>query len=206
MNNAGRWVALCGVGCLVVSAVWVGGNLREERRAAEAVKAQLQALRYEVEAAATEPEAVVNELKMEPPQETQAEAMEDDGGAAETQTNFLGVLSIPALGRELPVHASWSEALLKTAPCCYFGSPSEGLVIAGHNYRAHFRGLGSLKAGDSIQLTERGGKEWNYQVVQTEVLDGTDVEGMTEEGWDMTLFTCTGGGEKRVTVRCRKVE
>lgn len=202
MSNPGRWVALCGVGCLVVSAVWIGGNLREERRAAEAVKAQLQALRYEAKAAAAEPEVVVSGLKMEAPGETE---VEDKDGAAEPQTNYLGVLSIPALERELPVHASWSEALLKTAPCCYFGSVSEGLVIAGHNYRAHFRGLGSLKAGDLLRLTERSGEAWNYQVVQTEVLDGTDVEGMMKEGWDLTLFTCTGGGEKRVTVRCRKV-
>lgn len=29
---------------------------------------------------------------------------------------------------------------------------------------------------------------------------------MTSGKWDLTLFTCTAGGRKQVTVRCERVE
>ena len=36
----------------------------------------------------------------------------------------------------------------------------------------------------------------------TEVIDGTDIDGMISGGWDLSLYTCTYGGEARFTVRC----
>jgi sortase A len=35
-----------------------------------------------------------------------------------------------------------------------------------------------------------------------EILSPFAVEEMTSGDWDMTLFTCTVGGQSRVTVRC----
>ena len=38
-----------------------------------------------------------------------------------------------------------------------------------------------------------------------EVLEAGDVEEMTAGKWNLTLFTCTYGGKKRLAVRCGKV-
>ena len=38
-----------------------------------------------------------------------------------------------------------------------------------------------------------------------DILDHTAVEDMISGEYDLTLFTCTYGGENRVTVRCDRV-
>ena len=48
--------------------------------------------------------------------------------------SYVGYLSIPALGLELPVMADWSYKRLRTAPCRYSGSTkTDDLVILAHN-------------------------------------------------------------------------
>ena len=38
-------------------------------------------------------------------------------------------------------------------------------------------------------------------MVARETLNPTDIEGMESGNWDLTLFTCTVGGQSRVTIR-----
>lgn len=116
---------------------------------------------------------------------------------------YMGYLSIPALGLELPVMAQWSYPRLKIAPCRYYGSPQEeNLVIAAHNYPRHFGGLAGLEKGAEVIYVDMEGKEWRYGVEAVDVLAPEAVEEMTEAGYALTLFTCTYGGANRVTVRC----
>ena len=59
---------------------------------------------------------------------------------------YVGFLSLPALGLELPVMADWSEAKQKLSPCRYYGSVNgNDLVICAHNYARHFGRLTELK-------------------------------------------------------------
>ena len=44
-----------------------------------------------------------------------------------------------------------------------------------------------------------------YKVVAKDILDPTAVEEMTEGTYDLTLFTCTYGGQSRVTVFCDRI-
>lgn len=115
---------------------------------------------------------------------------------------YVGLLTIPALGREVPVQDGCSAAQLKHSPCRYSGGPGGHFVIAGHNYRAHFAALSALEQGDMVFFTDADGNLWRYSVVQTEVLEGTDVAGMLGGSWDLTLFTCTRGGSARIAARC----
>lgn len=122
-------------------------------------------------------------------------------------TLCIGILEIPALEITLPVWKEWSYANLKTAPCRYKGSASQNdLIIAGHNYRHHFGGLRSLKAGDKVFFTDAGGVTYGYQVALVERLEGGDVTGMETGEWNLTLFTCTTDSQRRVTVRCTGIE
>lgn len=119
---------------------------------------------------------------------------------------YIGYLTLPKLGLELPVMASWDYTRLRIAPCRYTGSTkSDDLVIMAHNYASHFGGLSSLSAGDAVYFTDMDGYTSQYLVVALDVLSPTAVEEMTDGGYDLTLFTCTYGGKSRVTVRCEQV-
>lgn len=119
---------------------------------------------------------------------------------------YIGVLSVPALKIELPVMSEWSYPLLKRSACRYVGSfLDDTLVIAGHSTRRHFRPLRQAQVGDSVVFTDVLGNVIQYQVVAIESLSPHDVEKLTTGDWDLTLFTCTPGGERRVTVRCNRV-
>lgn len=116
--------------------------------------------------------------------------------------DYIGVLTIPALELELPVLSQWDYTNLRIAPCRYEGSVYNGsLILCAHNYSSHFGRLKNLREGDTVQFTDMDDNVYTYQVVGLETLNPTDVEGMESGDWDMTLFTCTVGGQSRVTVR-----
>lgn len=121
--------------------------------------------------------------------------------------DYVGFLSLEALGLELPVMANWSYPQLKLSPCRYYGSVRGGdLVICAHNYQKHFGRLTELAVGDSVLFTDMDGVVTAYTVAETEVLQPTAVEEMTSGDYPLTLFSCTYGGKTRVTVRCQRVE
>lgn len=120
---------------------------------------------------------------------------------------YIGVLSIPAAGLELPVMAQWSYAGLKVAPGRYSGTTyADDLVICGHNYAKHFSPIKWLAIGKPVYFTDADGLRWSYEVDNVEPLQPTQIEEMTtateNDSWDLTLFTCTSGGNARYAVRC----
>lgn len=116
---------------------------------------------------------------------------------------YIGVLSIPALGLELPVMSGWSYPALRVAPCRYLGSAySGGFVIMAHNYARHFGAIGTLAPGEGVSFTDTDGNVFKYAVAETQILQPAAVDKMSSGGWDLTLFTCTPVGHTRVTVRC----
>ena len=120
---------------------------------------------------------------------------------------YIGYLSIPALNLELPVQGEWSYPNLKISPCRYTGSPADGdLVIAAHNYKKHFGQISTLPPGAAVEFTNAAGRVFRYTVDRVETLEATALEEMTAGDWDLTLFTCTYGGQSRVTVRCSAAE
>ena len=177
-------------------------NLWDQRRA-EKQAAQVLA---EIEPMIAEPLA----MESEDPQEVEIPdyildptrempVVSNDGG------DYIGVVEVPALGLSLPVMSQWSYPNLKIAPCRYSGSAYQGdLILSAHNYRRHFGGLKELDIGDTVLFRDVDGNEFRYAVVERETLDKTAVEEMAAGVWDLTLFTCTLGGEARVTVRCEE--
>lgn len=120
---------------------------------------------------------------------------------------YIGYLSVPSLGLELPVMSEWDYTRLKIAPCRYSGSTkTNDLVIAGHNYARHFSPIKGLSPGEAVSFVDMDGVRTDYQVASVEVLAPTDVEEMISGEYDLTLFTCSYGGRNRVAVRCVLVE
>jgi sortase A len=118
---------------------------------------------------------------------------------------YIGVLELPTLGLKLPVNKELSTSRLKLTPCRYQGSAAgKDLIISAHNYATHFGTLNKLKVGDKVYFTDANNVRYTYKVTKLEELAATDVEKMTQGDWDMTLFTCTVGGQSRVTVRLKQ--
>ena len=193
----------CMIGCCIVL---IRQNLLENDRAAADAASHLAALRDQLP---EQPETIqLPELYKKANQVPVNESafMTDD---CEMQvmtldgTDYIGILTIPALGLELPVYAEWDYSRLRSGPCRYYGSTaSEDLVIAGHNYDSVFGRLRTLNHGDEIVLTDAEGQLTCYTVGEIEILPPDAVTQMTESPWPLTLYTCTFSGTERVTVRC----
>ena len=174
----GTLCVILGSLCILAAGLFLGHNLREERRAAAATQRLLP--------------AVVQRIGQSPAPTVSLEGEE-----------YLGVLSLPTLALELPVRAEWEMEALRRTPCRYAGTLSgDDLIIAAHNYRQHFALLHTLRAGDAVRFTDAAGLCHRYTVSLVEILDETAVEEMTAGEWDLTLFTCNYDGRARITVRC----
>lgn len=198
--------AICTViGCLLLAAA-LGitiYNILDNRRAGMAVKATAERLEEIIprnapdDAEQTMPvaEEDIPDYVLNP--EMDMPVIQVDG------YDYIGTLELPSLGLTLPVMSDWDYPRLKIAPCRYAGSAYQGdLVIAAHNYTNHFGTLKNLKIGDRITFTDSDGNIFSYSVAEIETLDPYAVEDMRSGDWALTLFTCTVGGQSRVTVRC----
>ena len=116
--------------------------------------------------------------------------------------DYIGVLTIPSLELELPVLSQWDYPALKVAPCRYSGSLyQDNLIICAHNYASHFGKLKNLRVGDTAIFTDMAENVVRFQLAAQETIQPEDLEAMEAGDWDLTLFTCTVGGQSRVTVR-----
>ena len=116
---------------------------------------------------------------------------------------YIGILELPKLSLQLPVMSHWSYDGLKIAPGRYQGSVyKRNIIIAGHNYRSHFSRLKTLDIGSTIYFTDVEGNKFKYRISDIEIIKGTDTKQMKKGVWDMTLFTCTYGGQNRMALRC----
>ena len=170
-------------------------NVRQERMAEKSSQNSLKKLTSEVQ----DMEEAVPDYKDFP--EMEMPQKEIDG------QSYIGVLDIPVLELSLPVISDWSYPKLKIAPCRYEGSAyTDNLIIAAHNYNCHFGNLKTLQTGEIVTFTDIDGNIFHYEVAELEILEPFAVEDMKSGDWDLTLFTCTYGGQQRVTVRCVIVE
>ena len=196
---------LTGAGLLLIAAALLLTvyNIRESDRAgaeSEEMVVRLESLTADLpERLETEKKELVPEYKKNP--EMEMPTVEVNG------QECVGMIEIPALGLKLPVISEWSDAKLKKAPCRYSGSAYlKNMIIAGHNYRTHFSGIKRLNPGDSVGFTDADGNVFSYEVAEIETVGGYDIEKMEAGDWDLTLFTCTIGGQTRVTIRLERVE
>lgn len=120
---------------------------------------------------------------------------------------YIGYLSIPVLELDLPVMADWSYPKLKKSPCRYVGTVTgDDLVVMAHNYEHHFGRLKELVQGDMVFFTDAEGTLTLYEVIARDVVNPTAIEEVTNGAFDLVLFTCTYGGQSRVTVYCDRVQ
>ncbi len=197
---------ILGIGLVLGSLLLSRDNRQEDisaKEAAEDVMPQLvQQIRIHAEETLPEDTALM-ELQLQKPVEL---LTEEDKKMTEVEIDgnlYIGYLSIPKLGLNLPIMGTWSYPQLNIAPCRYAGSVlGENLVLMAHNYSSHFGKISQLEPGDTVTFTDMNGILTQYQVVGEDILAPNAVEEMTSGDFDLTLFTCTYGGKNRVVVYC----
>jgi sortase A len=206
-NLFGTALIVVGALLLLGAVGLLGYNMLEEHSAGESAQAVLDQI---IPAVKTPGKPQHEDLQGSLPQvETPNYILNPQMDLPETEYDgrrYVGVITIPALEVELPVLKGWSRSGAKIAPCRFEGTPyMDDLVICAHNYQSHFGRLNTLKTGDLVQFMDMEGNLFTYQVVSFEILQPNQAELLRSGGWDLTLFTCTIGGQSRFTVRCEKI-
>lgn len=199
MNRMGKSFIIIGILLIVSSTGLLIRNNYEEYEAGEKSAAVLQSMKVNIESINNDTEEVV--------------LSEEDSSFEKEMSivnvegyDYMGVITIPSLGIELPVMNDYDEERLRIAPVRYYGSIfTNDLVICAHSYKTHFGNLNKLNQGDMVILTDVNGEIYIYEVLEIEVLEASDVEEMLDSEFDLTLYTCTDDGRNRVTVRCNRV-
>lgn len=208
----GKVFMVLGAALILAAAALLAYNQREQTQAAESAQAVLpQVVQAILDNQATEPDETEPVETVDPDSDTvilPTEPQIPDMTVVDIDGyGYIGFISFPTLGTELPIMADWSYDQLKIAPCRYTGSVyTDDLVLMAHNYWRHFGQINGLKVGDPVNFTDMDGNTWCYEVVALDVLMPVAVEDMTAGEYDLTLFTCTYGGRSRVTVRCDRVD
>lgn len=210
-RRKGRGVGLMTLGLLLIAVALVltGYNIWDEKRAEEASRKMLEQMELPVDEAReryAKWESGLEGSEVDIPNYVLNPYMDMPVTVIDGY-EYIGVVSVPSLGLELPVMSEWSYPRLKVAPCRYKGSVyTHDLIIAGHNYRKHFSPLKTLEPGARVVFTDVAGNQFFYVADSVEILKKTEVEQMEAGEWDLTLFTCTYGGQTRFTLRCLREE
>ena len=207
MKAKGNVWIIAGVILILISAMLTGYNLLDSRQAQNASAAAVTVLKDQLPPTVvatpelTDPACLPEKL----PDFMRFPDMEMPVVIVEERA-YVGMIEIPVLELALPVLDDWNYPALKVAPCRYEGSAYTGdLIVMAHNYDSHFGKLRQLQPEDEVRYTDKAGKVFTYLVMELETLPGSAVEDMSAGQWDLTLFTCTYGGQSRVTIRCRQV-
>lgn len=183
--------------------------LLEQLREREAAAAQSADLATPTQAASTPaPEASGGQTPEPTPTQEPEDTQEPDYTEPPPLVyDVIGVLSIPQLGLQLPVISEYSDALLRVSVCRYKGDAQEkpdSLIVAGHSYKSHFGNLSKLAPGDKVYFTGLSWNEYCYSVTEVTVIEADDHAALESGEWDISLFTCTPDGSKRILVRCQE--
>ena len=205
----GRLLMLLGLCLMVGGSLLYCRNELEDQQAGEASAQMLPEVRFAISekiAQAEEKETVPAE-PVNPYDEAAVEKANEMTVFVKNGWSYIGYLQIPSLELELPVLSEISDYNLGMAPCRHLGSTkSDDLVLAAHNYDFHFGRIKELGPGDELSFIDMDGVLSNYSVVVVDVIQPTDIEKVTDPALDLTLYTCTYGGEQRVMVGCKRVD
>lgn len=123
----------------------------------------------------------------------------------------IGVINIPSINVNYPILSTYTDELLKIAPCKFHGpNPNEvgNLCIAGHNYKnsKFFSKVPNLQLGDTIEITDLSGRMLTYAVYDKFIVNPDELEctsQLTDGKKEITLITCTNDNKQRHIIKAR---
>ena len=123
----------------------------------------------------------------------------------------IGVINIPSISVNYPILSTYTDELLKIAPCKFHGpNPNEvgNLCIAGHNYKnsKFFSKVPTLELGDKIEITDLSGRMLTYTIYDKFIVNPDELEctsQLTNGKKEITLITCTNDNKQRHIIKAR---
>ena len=123
----------------------------------------------------------------------------------------IGVINIPSINVNYPILSTYTDELLKIAPCRFHGpNPNEvgNLCIAGHNYKnsKFFSKVPNLQLGDIIEITDLSGRMLTYTIYDKYIVNPDELEctsQLTNGKKEITLITCTNDNKQRHIIKAR---
>lgn len=207
-KKIGLFLMIIGIILILIAALLVGYNIKSDRKAEIKSEKVMEILKTEYKLPKLDEYIPVSTDPTVLPEINEYEDLLFKNEKSENidGNSYIGIIQIPSLEIELPVQKEWTYNGLKISPCRYSGSADENnLLIAAHNYSGHFGNINKLVSDDVIRFIDLSGDVYVYQVDELITIDGKNIEEMINGDWDLTLFTCTLGGQSRVTVRCSLV-
>ncbi|MFI3312867.1 MAG: sortase [Eubacteriales bacterium] len=216
-----QWISLIamalGVVCIAASAYLLLENQTEEQ-VAETVSAEVVSQLQEILLPVTEETMEVENVPQEQvtyvevdtpesimiPEETASQAARVSIPTIRVEdVDYYGMLSLPALGLNLPVAAECDDDLMSRTPCVYLGSlKAQNLIIIAHNYQSHFGKLNTLSTGAKAVFVDGTGTMYSMTMTDMEYIDDSDIHSLISGDWQMTLITCVyGDNDHRVVCR-----
>lgn len=169
----------------------------------EVIVVRLNAIPEEEDVATTEVVQIEQQVNVEEEQKLTA----SDG----TSYYTIGVINIPSINVNYPILSTYTDELLKIAPCKFHGpNPNEvgNLCIAGHNYRnsKFFSKIPNLQLGDTIEITDLSGRMLTYTVYDKFIVNPDELactSQLTNGKKEITLITCTNDNKQRHIIKAR---
>ena len=123
----------------------------------------------------------------------------------------IGVINIPSINVNYPILSTYTDELLKIAPCKFHGpNPNEvgNLCIAGHNYKnsKFFSKVPTLELGDKIEITDLSGRMLTYTIYDKFIVNPDELEctsQLTNGKKEITFITCTNDNKQRHIIKAR---
>lgn len=193
MSKIGKKLIIIGISLIIISSILSIHNIYEENKAG---KNSANVLNNMKDTIVENVQNINNEIEKENTMQT----INING------YDYIGTITIPSLNLELPIMSEYDYDRLKISPCRYYGSIyTNDLIICAHSYKTHFKYISNLNQGDKIIITDTLGINYIYEVLEIEILNPTDISKMIDNEFDLTLYTCTNDGLKRITVRCNRI-
>lgn len=193
MSKIGKKLIIIGISLIIISSILSIHNIYEENKAG---KNSIEVLNNMKDTIVENVQNINNKIENENTMQT----INING------YDYIGTIAIPSLNLELPIMSEYDYDRLRISPCRYYGSIyTNDLIICAHSYKTHFKYISNLNQGDKIIITDTLGINYIYEVLEIEILNPTDVSKMIDNEFDLTLYTCTNDGLKRITVRCNRI-
>lgn len=202
-QEAEHYITVLSMVCLLLGAAIGFYHIRSESMMVARNNAIVEDMAAEM-AAASQKEAVKlsdHENAVVEEEEQPAVVVPDDG------RDYIGIIEIDPLGIKLPILARYTDEDMKTTPCVYYGNlENDNLVIVGHNYDSQFGDFNKLAQSDlvEIKISLLDGSTYVYESIDIEYLNPDQIDEMVTGEWDLTLFTCSYSGEKRIAIRANR--
>ena len=126
---------------------------------------------------------------------------EDKKVAEKTEESRPTFIKIPSVGINLAVEESaikngvWEISYEGASHLDKSANPGQNgnVVIYGHNKNQLFGPIRWVEAGNTIEITDNGGKKYEYKIVKTLVTTPDDISYVLPKDKEtLTLYTCTG--------------